>query len=69
MSIEQRAKESGSVGVAVHEYVKRKFGENESGQLILSHEALRYIIANFTIEWLNAKTAMIERAEKELKEA
>ena len=46
-----------SLGEAVREYVRRKFGEYEARQIILTHESLRYIIANFTVEWLNIQEA------------
>jgi len=46
-----------NLGDAVREYVQRKFGEYEAGQLVLSHESLRYVIASFTIEWITTHPA------------
>jgi ABC-type Zn uptake system ZnuABC Zn-binding protein ZnuA len=39
-----------SLGDEARAYVRRKFGECERGQLILTHEDLRYLLTQFTSE-------------------
>jgi hypothetical protein len=53
-----------SLGDDVRAYVRRKFGEHEAGQIVISHESLRYLIADFTIAWLNIREAERKEAAK-----
>lgn len=61
--------ENKSLGDEVRELVARKFGECEAQPILITHDRLRRLIADFAIAWINAKGLKPSRpddqAEKE----
>lgn len=52
-----------SLGDDVRAYVTRKFGEHEAGYLMLKHDSLRHVIADFAIGWINTREETEQQAE------
>lgn len=54
-----------SLGDDVRAYVTRKFGEHEAGYLMLKHDSLRHVIADFVIGWINTREETEKQEELE----